>query len=160
MFRGVQCNPVVESWGSNIYRGWKATYEFVYKKNYAGEELGDIGWDIAIPQTGFNVKAFTPPGGADDDPFGQPLKHANGKIGFEGGVPFLPVGIDEDEKVRAMVKVFEYENGGASQLPSSQPIPINDNGRPRIETASPKVLLYRYQVQPSYDFSLLNLRLT
>lgn len=160
MFRGVQTQAVVEAWRDRIFRGWKATYEFVYKKNFAGDSLGDIGWDIALPQTGFNVKAFVPPGGGNDDPFGQPLKHADGKIGFEGGVPFLPIGINSGDKVRAMVKVFEYENGGASQLPSAQPIPLNDNGRPRKDTASPKVLLYRYQVQPSYDFALFNLRLT
>jgi hypothetical protein len=59
-----------------------------------------------------------------------------------------------------MVMVFEYENGGASQLPSAQPIPINDNGRPRIDTASPKVLVYRYQVQDEIDFSQFGLRLT
>lgn len=164
MFRGVQCQPTVESWGPNIFRGWKATYEFLYRKGYAGKKLGDIGWDIAIPQTGFSVKAFAPPGNEVDDAYGQPLKHG-GKgdpSEFSGRIlePLaLPPGITADEKVRAMIKVFSYENGGASQLPSAQPIPMNDNGRPRKETANPKVLLYRYQVQDEYDFNNFGIRL-
>jgi hypothetical protein len=158
MFRGVQCQPVVETWGPNIFRGWKATYEFVYKSNYAGSTLGNIGWDIAVPQTGFNVKAFNPLDIAgSSDPYGQPLKHKSGKIDSPLA---LPDTITADQKVRAMVLVFEYENGGASQLPSAQPIPINDNGRPRTDTASPKVLVYRYQVQDEIDFSQFGLRLT
>lgn len=156
MFKGVQSQPVVEPWGEDFYRGWKATYEFVYRRNYAGPDIGSIGWDIAVPQTGFNVKAFVPPGGGDDDPYGQPLSHDNGKI----RVPLLlPSQIFANEKVRAMVKVFEYDNGGASQLPSAQPIPLNDSGRPRKDTADPKVHVYRYQVQEDHDFSTFNIRL-
>jgi len=157
MFRGVQCQPTVESWGALVYRGWKATYEFVYKKNYAGETLGDIGWDIVVPQTGFNVKAFAPPGDGPDDLYGQPLRHAGGKI-----VPtlMLPEQVSAGEKVRAMVKVFDYQDNGASQLPSAQPIPLNDNGRPRIDSAAPKVLVYRYQVCLDVPFSSFGLRLT
>ena len=59
-----------------------------------------------------------------------------------------------------MVKVFEYEDGGVSQAPSASPIPLNDNGRPRINTANPKVLVYGYQVQPSINLTqTLGLRL-
>lgn len=164
MFRGVSSQPHVESWGGQIRRGWKSTYEFAYKRNQTrimipagGEQEVDLGWDIAVPQTGFNVSAFVPPGGADDDVFGQPLKHSAGRI-----VPLLllPTGVDPGEKVRAMVKVFEYEDGGVSQAPSASPIPLNDNGRPRINTANPKVLVYGYQVQPSVNLTQrLQLRL-
>lgn len=163
MFRGVQAQPHVESWGGQIFRGWKCNYEFTYKRNRQKLFLGaaeaeiDVGWDIAVPQTGFNVIAFAPPGGADDDLFGQPLKHAQGRV-----VPtvMLPSGVNPGEKVRGMVKVFEYEDGGVSQLPSASPIPLNDNGRPRIHTADPKVIVRAYQVQPSINLTTtLKLRL-
>jgi len=96
------------------------------------------------------VIAFAPPGGADDDLFGQPLKHAQGRV-----VPavMLPSGVNPGDKVRGMVKVFEYEDGGVSQLPSASPIPLNDNGRPRIHTADPKVIVRAYQVQPSINLT-------
>jgi hypothetical protein len=165
MFRGVQSQPHIESWGGEIRRGWKCTYEFMYKANRTkiyqpqrnAEATVDLGWDVAVPQTGFNVNAFAPPGGADDDVYGQPLKHSQGRV-----VPLLslPNGVTPGEKVRAMVKVFEYEDGGVSQAPSASPVPLNDNGRPRINTADPKVLVYGYQVQPSIDLAqTLQLRL-
>lgn len=163
MFRGVTSQPHVESWGGEIRRGWKSTYEFAFKRNRTRIMLGaaegevDLGWDIAVPQSGFNVNAFAPPGGADDDVYAQPLKHSAGRI-----VPVLalPVGVTPGEKVRAMVRVFEYEDGGVSQAPSASPIPLNDNGRPRINTANPKVLVYGYQVQPSINLTqTLQLRL-
>ena len=164
MFRGVSSQPHVESWGGQIRRGWKSTYEFAYKRNQTkimipgrGEREVDLGWDIAVPQTGFNVNAFAPPGGGNDDVYAQPLKHSAGRI-----VPVLalPVGVTPGEKVRAMVRVFEYEDGGVSQAPSASPIPLNDDGRPRINTATPKVLVYGYQVQPSINLTqTLELRL-
>ena len=167
MFRGVSSQPHIESWGGEIRRGWKSTYEFAYKRNLtkimipgANEQEVSLGWDIAVPQTGFNVSAFTPPGENDDDRFGQPLKHGNGRIEFDNGDPVLPLNVTDGEKVRAMVKVFEYENGGVSQAPSASPIPLNDNGRPRKNTANPKVLVYGYQVQPSINLTqTLQLRL-
>lgn len=170
LLRSIQSSPVVESWGDAIYRGWKATYEFLYKRNpsrlarYNGEDGvdRDIGWDIAVPQTGFNVKAFNPNGAADNqDIFAQPLRHSAGKI---VGPPYaLFDNVAVGDKVRAMVKVFEYENGGASQTPSAQPIPLNNDGTPRLYTvAAPKekVLVYRYRVYKEYDFNTLGLRLT
>jgi hypothetical protein len=164
LLRAIQSSPVVEAWGNTIFRGWSATYEFLYKENPATitgstaiEREVDIGWDVAIPVTGFNVKAINPAGAAAIiDPFGQPLRHENGKI----KTPLaLPEGIDPNEKVRAMVKVFEYENGGASQVPSAQPIPLTALGYPRAESADPKVLVWRYRIYREYDFNRLGLRL-
>ena len=180
MFRGVSSQPAVESWGSELRRGWKATYEFAYKRNRTkimipappggnlpgfaqpAEAEVDLGWDIAVPQTGFNVKAFTPPGDAADDPYGQPLQHGDGESNdatlkeFAGRIvePIrLFTGVAAGDKARAMVRVFSYRGGGASQTPSASPIPLNDNGRPRKDTASPKVLVYGYQVQPSVNLT-------
>lgn len=168
MLRSIQSSPVIEPFGSRLYRGWTATYEFLFKRNPAyicgtnafGQNdylEDDIGWDVAVPQTGFNVKTFTPPGSATQDDYGQPLKHTNGKIVDPLS---LPVGMAAGTKARAMIKVFEYENGGASQLPSAQPIALNDDGTPRAEDADPKVLVYRYRVYKEFDFNTLRLRLT
>lgn len=146
MFRGVSFKPTVEAWGDNVFRGWMATYEFLYRQDT---------WDMRIPQTGFNVKAFAPPGGGGVDVYGQPLKHVNGKI-----VPalMLPEQINPNDKVRAMVKVFEYENGGASQLPSAQPVALTDEGYPR-DPALPPIINRFCPYQPIQMASRLNLRL-
>ena len=148
MFRGVSFKPTVEAWGDNVFRGWMATYEFLYRQDT---------WDLRVPQTGFNVKSFPPnAGGGSQDIYGQPLKHSAGKI---IGPPYLlPDNISANEKVRAMVKVFEYENGGASQLPSAQPVALNDDGTPRISSLPP--IINRFcPYQPIQMASRLNLRL-
>lgn len=158
MFRGVQSKPVIESWRGQVFRGWMCSYEFVYKRNYNSFLDADIGWDIVVPQSGYNVKAFLPLiGNADDDPYGQPLKHINFKI--DNPLSLSPL-INAGDKVRAMVRVFEYENGGTSQAPSASPVPLNDDGRPRKESADPKVLLKRYCVTKPVNFSTFGLRLT
>jgi hypothetical protein len=165
MLRGISSQPTVESWGDQIFRGWNCTYELAYKANDSsihfgadgagGFQLVELGWDIALPQTGFNVKAFTPPGDAKDEVYGQPLKHKNGKI---ADPEELPEKVNPGDKVRGMVKVFEYEDGGASQLPCAQPIPLNDSGRPRSSDLDP--LVYGYQVHRAINFvQTLNLRL-
>ena len=170
MFRGVQTKPHVEAWGGGIFRGWMASYEFAYRRNrvpyiyYNNVKYTDqdIGWDIAVPLTGFNVRAFNPAApAANQDAFGQPLKHV-GKI-------VTPLALFENvaagDKVRAMVKVFEYENGGASQVPSAQPVPLNFDGTPRKvvrdngQFAYP-VLIERYRVAPEINFGqVLGIRL-
>jgi len=146
MFRGVSFQPVVESWGQLVYRGWKASYEFLYRQD---------SWDMRVPVTGFSVKAFAPGGAtASQDAYGQPLKHSGGKI---QNPLALPDNVTAGEKVRAMIKVFEYENGGASQCPSAQPVPLNDDGTPR--KGDP--LIKRYCPYEPIDFrSRLQLRLT
>lgn len=170
MFRGVQSKPVVESWGSMIWRGWIATYEFAYRRNHVSvitttnpffgndtDSEADIGWDIAVPQTGFNVIAFDPSSANGKDVYGQPLAHDRGKT---VDPPELPPTVAAGDRVRAMVKVFSYEDKGASQLPSAQPIPLNDDGTPRAVSANPKVIVRRYRTLPEIDFSMFGLRLT
>ena len=167
MFRGVQSQPVIESWGGRTFRGWSASYEFAYKRNpatvrfpnSAQDTVVDLGWDIAVPLTGFNCRAFeVANAAADDDIFGQPLKHKNGRI-----VPpfLLPDNVDAGDRVRAMVKVFEYENGGTSQSPSASPVALKENGRPlKTHNAAGELvnrpIVYAYQVQEELDFAILN----
>lgn len=169
MFRGVQIQPFAETFNEIQYRGWRSSYEFVYKPNNTKVMIGgveqevELGWDIAVPQTGFNVIAFEP-NLADNtiDNFGQPLQHGDAGSDdstlkqFAGRIvePLkLATGISAGDRARAMVKVFSYQGGGASQAPSASPIPLNDNGRPRNQNADPKVLVYGYQVQPDVNFT-------
>jgi hypothetical protein len=166
MLRGITSRPAVESWGNFTYRGWLCTYELAYRQNWVeglwdkdGQQTynANIGWDLAVPQTGFNVKAFNPVGAAaNQDVYGQPLKHKENKI---DGPPFaLPANINVGNKVRGMVLVHEYEAGGASQLPCAQPIPLNDDGTPRSNVANPTVLVYRYNPHSEVEFSGFRLR--
>ena len=159
MFRGIQAQPVVEYWGKDIYRGWKATYEFVYRSNYAGPMLGKIGWDIALPQTGFNIiNKESALGGGSNEVGSLALAHGtDGKITDWPSDPSLVAGTD-GKKVRGMVLVHSYSDGGASQVPCAQPIPLNDDGTPRSHSATPPVKVYRYQVQEAYNFDSFGLR--
>lgn len=167
LFKACNIEQHVESWGGLTFRGFMVSYEFAYRKNRqnisqspsASPTATDIGWDIAMPQTGFNVKAFSDIDNAafaSRDPYGQPLKHEAGKV----KTPLaLPDNVSGGDKVRAMVKIMEYQEGGASQTPSAQPVALNDDGTPRSPTATPKVLVYRYGQHEQFDFTTLGLRL-
>lgn len=165
MFRGVQTAPAVERWGDVTYRGWRASYEFAFRVNWIGSPINaQIGWDIAVPQTGFNVLAWTPtvPNGShvanDRDDFAQPLEIDD--AGPKLKIPVsLPPTISAGQKVRAHVRITAPNGGGALQRPSAQPIAMNNDGTARSAEASPKVLVHRYQVQNDIDFSLFGLRL-
>lgn len=169
MLRGISSQAAVESWGGQTYRGWNTTYEFAYRTNRVrglwngfGNPVVDasIGWDIAVPETGFNCLAFVPAGALpEEDIFGQPLKHENGKI---VDPEQMPDNVAVGDKMRAMVKVFEYEDGGVSQAPSAQPIPLNENGTPRKsfgpDAADPPVIIKRYLIYGEFDFNEFALR--
>jgi hypothetical protein len=161
MFRGVQTSPAIETFGGAQYSGWTANYEFAYRRNYVGAPVNAaIGWDWAQPVSGFNVRAFNPGvGGGQSDVFGQPLKHEGGKVVTVPALA-LPATVSAGDKVRGCVKIFEREDGGVTQRASSQPIALNDDGTPRLSTATPPVNVYRYQVQQEVDFSIFGLRLT
>jgi hypothetical protein len=145
MYMGPVYDPVVEYWRDQLYRGWKVVHELVYKKNVEKVRIDgadveiDIGWDIAVPQSGWNVRAFNPnAANADQDEFGVPLRHGDegsiydGRIiPPDGGGLMLPEDIAVGERCRAMVKVFSYKGEGASQAPSASPVPLNNDGTPR-----------------------------
>ena len=175
LLKGINIEQHVETWGDSIYRGFMVSYEFAYRTNVqkitanVGGDPFDpdldtaIGWDIAIPQTGFNVKALAPPNaipaGTDIDYFAQPLKHGDENTPqFDGKIiePLsLPDGIATGDKVRAMVKVFSYKGGGASQTPSAQPVLLDDRGYPRKGWP----IINRFGVHEQFDFTTLGLRL-
>jgi hypothetical protein len=162
MFRGLQARPTVESWGGELYRGWTVSYEFVYRRNevqglyYEGQVYDDfIGWDIAVPQSGFNIiNKSAALGGGIHEVGSLALAHsAEGKIANWPDDPDLVEGT-EDKKVRGMVLVASYgTDGGASQLPCAQPIPLNGDGTPRSSTANPKVIVRRWCVHTEVSFA-------
>jgi hypothetical protein len=158
MFRGVQTKPVAETWGDSTRRGWSCTYEFLFKKNTASAYVGglyvqqDVGWDILQPLSGFNVKAFAPPGNnVDQYVYGQPLQQEDPDTGEIANPPALPPGINVGDKVRGMVKIAGKNL--VRQIPCAQPIPLNEDGTPRIEFATPKVLVHRYKVTEEINFT-------
>lgn len=146
MFRGVSCKPTVESYGKLIFRGWVATYEFCYRSDT---------WDMRIPQSGINVKAFAPANPRNDqDVFGQFLKQVNGKVKTNPLELFET--LTAGEKCRAAVRVHSFD-AGATQLPAAQPIALNDDGTPR--KGAP--LVKRYCPYDQIDLAqTLQLRLT
>jgi len=159
LFRGVEAAPQIESFGSSMYRGFMNSYEFAYRPNFV-QRHGQCGWDVTPLHTGFNVKAFNPAvPGEDKDPYGQPLQFKNYEL-VKGPLK-LPVDVDVGDKVRAMVKIVNMETGAVSQQPSAQPVALNDTGTPRnTETADPKVIILRRQVQQEIDLTnTLQLRL-
>jgi len=190
MFRGVTSAPAVESWGGLNYRGWKCTYDFAYRRNITKIRIGgvgpsasnvaeiDIGWDIAVPMSGLNVRAVEPANAAaDEDAFAQPLAHFNGKVqkgSFDAEGTFtpdenedfkLPFNVDEKDRVAAMVKVMEYSEGGMSLARASAPIALKPNGR-ALKTHDEdgnlinEPYVYAYRVQPAINFTTtLGLRL-
>jgi hypothetical protein len=158
MFRGVEAQPHVETFGITVYRGFMNSYEFAYRPHFV-DGFGEVGWDMLVPLSGFNVKAFNPGAPpANADPWGQPLRHEDGKV-----VPplLLPEQTDAGDRVRAMVKIMDTQNKGTSQNPSAQPVPLNADGTPRITSADPKVLIKQYQVQTAINLTnTLALRIT
>lgn len=204
MLRSVQSVPTVETFGDVTYRGWTATWEFAYRRNVtrchqpdtildgrqkedAGEEM-EIGWDIAVPQSGMNVRAWAGVQAAVDgdgrnttfvDVYGQPLKHGDAPdpnsedpVRREGrfyGRIVRPLSVPSDvanlSRQRAMVRVFSYENGGSSQTPSAMPIALNEDGTPRNtepfqDGSRYYPIVWRYQVYQELNFTqTLGLRL-
>ena len=164
MFDGLTVQSQVKPWGQRgVFRGWESTYEFSYWTNVTGVHLPNdlvlgaepvfaevqLGWDIAVPQSGWNVVAFDPAAPtAEQEPYGQPLKHTDYKI----AAPLaLPDGVSAGNKVRAMVRVFEYKSGGASQSPSASPVALNEDGTPRSLDFEP--LVFAYQVHKDINFT-------
>lgn len=147
LFRGASGKPAIEFFGDQVYNGWTVSYEFAYREDT---------WDVRIPQSGFNI--FNAPYGSRAGAEAQNveagsllLKHDGGKI-KNWPNQIEPAEGTGAEKTRAMVLVYEYEGGGASQLPSAMPIPLNDDGAPRWSGANPKVLIKRYS---AYETSVL-----
>lgn len=153
LFRGVEANPAVESFGGVLYRGFMNAYEFAYRANYV-DGLGLCGWDATPIVEGFNIiNSGLGNSAVDQDALvleldGNKVKEPDQLAAGTSG-----------KKVRAMVTINSVE-GGRMQNPATQPVALNENGTPRSRNASPPVLLWRRQVQPWTNLTnLLQLRL-
>jgi hypothetical protein len=177
LFRGVSFKPHAEKIGRKVWRGWLGTFEFSYKPNYNNyiamslnggnippqpDPRAYIGWDIAIPLSGFNIiNQF----GQDVDKGACHLELENDATGAIKNWPNPAIAPGTDgEKMRANVLITTPTDGGtrASQRPSASPVPLNENGTPRDPKAPMNrggpVLVRRYQVYGEFDMSTLGLR--
>lgn len=174
MFRGVSMQPAVEQWGGVIYRGWKASYEFLYKRNEvaitsasgSSQSDVDIGWDHAQIVEGLNIinKAYASEAAAQADNVeagSLVLKRVEAaSVGVE--IENWPGNISPAEntagrKMRGMILVSEAAK--PTQRPCAAPIALNFDGTPRWSGATIPVLVYRYQIQREMNFADLNLRI-
>lgn len=149
MLQGISSTPVVEQFGANTFRGFKVSFQFSVRAHYTITRDGAtaIGWDLAVPQTGFNI-INSGLGTASVDQKALVLNQdEQGKVVTPFG---LASGTDGD-RVRAMVPIAIKD--GFTQRPASQPVALNDDGTPRnVLTQTPKVLINRICLQPETAF--------
>jgi len=165
MLRGLNVQNQVKPWGNGVFRGWEATYEFAYMENIQSvnfpnnphKEPVELGWDIAMPVSGWNCLAFNPAAArADQDIFAIPLKTKEDDTGVINDAPYALVdGIAVGEKVRALVKIPTIVDGKsvARQSPSASPIALNQDGTPRKIDDTSEPLVYVYQVHNDINFT-------
>jgi hypothetical protein len=162
MLQSISSNPVVEQFGNTTFRGFKVTFGFAVRAHWTITRQGfqAIGWDMAVPQTGFNIRN-TGIGRSDVDQKSLALQHTDGGkvMKLAGGQLVLADGTS-GTKVRAMVTVPAGERESAdsygyTQRPAAQPVALNDDGTPRnadnFSTAE-KVLINRICIQPEMAF--------
>lgn len=162
LFRNVSFKPHAEMVGKRRWRGWLGTFDFSYKPNFNNYLNAYIGWDIAIPLSGFNIiNQF----GANVDKGACHLVLENDTTGAIKNWPNPAIAAGTNgEKMRANVLITTPTDNGtrASQRPSASPVPLNENGTPRdpktpMNQGGP-VLVRRYQVYDQFDMSTLGLR--
>jgi hypothetical protein len=158
MLQGVSSTPVVETFNGTTFRGFKITFSFGVRMHWAFVEGGmkAIGWDMALPQTGFNI-INAGLGSSAVDQKALNLEHKDGRVYIDqAGDVKLATGTS-NSKVRGMVTVpaTGSDSGGYVQRPCAQPIALNDNGTPRNADnygISEKVLVYQVCMQPETSF--------
>lgn len=151
MLQGITSSPVVEQFGQNTFRGFKVSFSFGVRSHWTLSRDGAaaIGWDHAIPQSGFNI-INSGLGNSGVDQKALVLEHENGKVKMNGGNP-AALAANATGKVRAMVTIPSGDGGWAQRV-ASQPVALNDNGTPRAGDASPPVLINRVCPQPEMSF--------
>lgn len=162
MFRGVECTPHVEKFGSTTYSGFMNSFEFAYKAGQLVVVNGvgaaqHVGWDIAQIVEGYNCIAFNPAApGFSQEPFALPLQRDDATNDLKQPLALVD-GAQVGKKVRAHVKMV---SGGkdVGQAPSAMPIALNLDGTPRSFEADP--IITRIKIQPEINLTqLLGLRL-
>jgi hypothetical protein len=146
MLRNIGVQPVVETFGSATYRGFKRTYEFAVKKQG--------GWYIDQILEGFNI-INDGLGDAGVDRKALNLEHEEYVVKNWPDGPLELAEGTEGDKMRAMVLVSS-PNKKAMQRPSAQPVALNRDGTPRDVENPPNgeeaVLTDRYITQETVDF--------
>jgi hypothetical protein len=154
LFRGVSFKAHAEQFGKRKWRGWLGTFEFSYKYNWNNAIKAKLGWDIGLPLSGNKIKN-TGLGRADVDK--QALHLELTAAGAVKGWP-NPTLVDAGQIKHANIMIPDL-GGTVTQRPSAMPVPLNEDGTPRSPTASPPVLVKRYQMYKAFDMTVLNLRL-
>lgn len=154
MLQSISSQGHVETFGNATFRGFKLTFTFGYKTNWVSTRGGEdsIGWDIAVPQSGYNIKnTGLGVGGVNAvDDGALALAHEN----FLVKEPYELAPNTLNKKVRAhILHAARGEEKGAVQGLAAQPVALNDDGSPRdVEVATPPVLINRYATQQSMVF--------
>jgi hypothetical protein len=156
MLQSISSQAVVEQFGNVTFRGFKVTFGFAVRAHWTITRGGfqAIGWDMAVPQTGFNI-LNSGTSRADVDQKALALQHRNGKVAILGSSSVVLADGLVNTRTRAMVTVPATEDGGYVQRPSAQPVALNDDGTPRNADNFPmaqKVLINRICIQPEMRF--------
>lgn len=159
LFRGVSFKPHTEMFRNTRWRGWIGTFEFSYKPNFNNYLKEFIGWDMAVPLSGFNIiNQF----GQDVDKGACHLVMDNDGTGaikdWPGNPQIVPALAGDKVRANVLISIPTDGQSRAAQRPSASPVPLNEDGTPRSPKANPPVLIRRYQVYDSFDMTLLGLR--
>jgi hypothetical protein len=158
MLQSISSQAVVEQFGDFKFRGFKVTFGFAVRAHWTITRDGfqAIGWDMAVPQTGFNIINYGLASPNIVDVEALTLQHEEtGKVQLNSeGTPQTYAFGTGGKKTRAMVTVPATQ-GGWTQRPSAQPVALNDDGTPRNTRAfslAEKVLINRICIQPEMPF--------
>jgi len=158
MLQSISSSAVVEQFGDTTFRGFKVTFCFAVRAHWTITRDGfqAIGWDMAVPQTGFNIINYGLSSPDQVDIESLTLQHdESGKVQLNSeGTPQTYAFGTQTKRTRAMVTV-PASQGGWTQRPSAQPVALNDDGTPRNTRAFPisqKVLINRICIQPEMAF--------
>lgn len=155
MLQSISSAAVVEQFGNATFRGFKVTFGFAVRAHWTITRHGfqAIGWDMAVPQTGFNIINYGLSSPNLVDVRALTLQHeSGGKVQLNSdGEPQTYAFGTQNKKVRAMVTVPASE-GGWTQRPCAQPVALNDDGTPRSPSQTPRVLINRICIQPEMAF--------
>ena len=157
MLKGISATPHAEIVGNRGWRGWKANYEFVYKPGFNSYLNAFLGWDVAIPVSGFNVKNVAG-ATADNTVEKGSLALKLTKLGTIdpnlAGAVIQPTLVGENSRAAVLISA---PDGKDAQRPSAQPVALNWDGTPRKLTLMPH--LQRCQVFADFDMTLMGIRL-
>lgn len=144
MLQSVASNAIVEQFGDTTFRGFKVTFGFAIRSHWTITRDGfqAIGWDMAVPQTGFNVRN-SQGSGANAEALMYEMD--------DGKVKMPQTLVKPGQIVPAQVTIAAGQ-GSWTQRSASRPVALNDDGTPRSPSASPPVLINRFCIQPEMAF--------